>query len=181
MIRRYTKNPAKTDSVTCSGRSTSRNNARCRLRTKRDHKCWIHSQSEDGLRVKNSNIHNAGLGLFASRTFNRGDEVCRLEGKRRTRREVNKMSRLRNEYVTKIGRNRQTGVTWFLDSWKPTSCYGRFVNSYYHSGQRPNIVMVNARNSMQNYIRMVATKRVNPGSEFLTSYGGANGWYATNT
>jgi hypothetical protein len=162
------------------GRSVSRNNARCRSRTARDHKCWRHSQSEDGLRVTNSTIPHAGLGLFASRTFNKGEEVCRLEGKRRTRREVDKLSDYRNRFTTRIGRDGHTGITWYLDSYKPTSCYGRFINSYYHTHRGPNTYFVNARNSAQNHIRIVATKRVTPGTEFLTSYGGPGGWYSYN-
>ena len=167
----------KLPSVTCYGRSVSRNNNRCRLRTARDHKCWIHSVREDGLRVRQSTIPRAGLGLFAARTFNRGDEVCRLEGKRRTQREVDKLPDYRNRYTTRIGRDSHTGVTWYLDSFKPTSCYGRFINSPYRTRRKENTMFVNARRSTQDYLRVVATRKVTPGTELLASYGGPHGWY----
>ena len=38
---------------------------RCLKRTAHTSKCWIHLANEDNLRIKPSNIQNAGKGLFS--------------------------------------------------------------------------------------------------------------------
>ena len=47
----------------------------CRQRTAKGQFCWCHLQSERGLRIKNSTIPNAGLGLFAARNLPKGHTV----------------------------------------------------------------------------------------------------------
>lgn len=160
----------KLPSVTCYGRSVSRNNHRCRLRTARDHKCWIHSQREDGLRVMRS--HVAGLGLFAVRPFKKDEEICRYTGKIRNRAWVNARPDSKLQYIMSVSRDRH------IDATHPTSCYGRFINSVYRTGMRANTRFVNPRSANQDYIRVVAKQNIRPNTELLVNYGGAGGYYA---
>ena len=53
---------------TCSQcTATTAAGTRCRKRTCRGPVCWQHAQSQHGLRVKPSQIQNAGFGLFATK------------------------------------------------------------------------------------------------------------------
>jgi hypothetical protein len=195
MTKRRT-NRNKLPSQTCVGRCASRNNSRCRLRTARDHKCWIHSQSEDGLRVMRSRV--AGLGLYTARPFQKGEELCRYTGKlkylfyfilinlhlcvhtgkMRTKAWVDSKPARELQYIMRVGRDGRTGETWHIDATQPTSCYARFINSIYHTGRPENAHFVNAQRSTQNYIKVVAARKINPGTELLTNYGGPGGFFA---
>ena len=53
----------KLQSMRCT--SQTQNGKRCKNRTRKSHKCWIHLGKEDNLRIKPSTIPNAGLGLFS--------------------------------------------------------------------------------------------------------------------
>ena len=49
---------------------------RCRLRTARGRKCWQHALKQDNLRVKQSNVAAAGLGLFTgSKPMKKGASI----------------------------------------------------------------------------------------------------------
>ena len=51
------------DVVQCKSNTVKKK--RCRKKTAHTPKCWIHLANEDNLRIKPSNIQNAGKGLFS--------------------------------------------------------------------------------------------------------------------
>jgi hypothetical protein len=129
------------DSQQCQGKK--KDGLPCRNRTTADGLCWIHSQVEESVRVKNSKIRGAGKGLFASiwdytskgRTkpeykgavvFQEGDHICSYDG------EILSDDELEERYPRDtIGQYVYTtqdgGVN--IDAHATTSCFGRYANS----------------------------------------------------
>ena len=52
----------------------------CGSRTTKGQYCWNHLRSVDGLRIKASGINGAGLGLFTSRPFKKGEHITSYSG-----------------------------------------------------------------------------------------------------
>ena len=74
---------------TCSQcTATTAAGTRCRKRTCRGPVCWQHAQSQHGLRVKPSQIQNAGFGLFATKRMAKDARIAAYDGERRTRADV---------------------------------------------------------------------------------------------
>jgi hypothetical protein len=134
-------------------------------------KCWLHGISEDGLRIKDSDV--AGKGLFAAKDFKKDQFVCTMEGTPISIAAVNKMSDKEAEYITQITKTKA------IDSRKPTSCYGRFINSHYKTHRTPNVRFCNVPNSHQNHFSVRAIKNIKSGTELLAHYGGKGGYYKT--
>lgn len=63
----------------------------CKKRTAHTSKCWIHLAKEDNLRIKPSNIVNAGKGLFAyKKSFPAFKKLSKYTGRKLTEREINR-------------------------------------------------------------------------------------------
>ena len=60
----------------------------CRNRTRRGHYCWQHLRRDQQLRIKTSNIPNAGLGLFTTEDIKRNQRITEYLGEDLTRSEV---------------------------------------------------------------------------------------------
>ena len=74
---------------TCSQcTATTAAGTRCRKRTCRGPVCWQHAQSQHGLRVKPSQIQNAGFGLFATKRMAKDARIAAYDGEHRTRADV---------------------------------------------------------------------------------------------
>ena len=70
---------SQTQCVRC--RANKQNGDRCTRRTCKYSKyCYQHAKKLDGLRVTQSNIPNAGLGLFATKQFRKGQKVADYGG-----------------------------------------------------------------------------------------------------
>ena len=64
---------------TCSQcTATTAAGTRCRKRTCRGPVCWQHAQSQHGLRVKPSQVQNAGFGLFATKRMAKNARIALL-------------------------------------------------------------------------------------------------------
>jgi hypothetical protein len=62
-------------------RAYKKNQRRCsRITCKYADYCYQHTKKEKGLQVKNSNIPNAGLGLFATKRFKKGEKIADFGG-----------------------------------------------------------------------------------------------------
>lgn len=58
----------------------------CKKITRKSPKCWIHLAKEDNLCIKPSNIHNAGLGLFAyKKPIQQGKNIGKYTGRNTTK------------------------------------------------------------------------------------------------
>ena len=135
--------------------------ARCRLRTARGRKCWHHTKRDDNLRVKDSGIPGAGLGLFADREpIKRGARVTTYTGQDLTRAQVQRRYKgERGEYVLCRSKNS------CRDSRRTDEPgLGRWVNDARGTGKRPNARLTRA-------YTVKATKNIPPFSQILVSYG----------
>ena len=63
----------------------AKSGSRCRNRTCKGKKCWIHTKKEDGLRVKRSQIPNSGFGLYSTKRFGKGDKITNYTGEKLTK------------------------------------------------------------------------------------------------
>ena len=70
----------------CTGTTKARN--RCKNRTCHSGLCWQHLKKEQHLRIKPSQIPNAGLGLWTTKSFKAGDRVDVYKGEELTRQQV---------------------------------------------------------------------------------------------
>ena len=83
---------------TCSQcTATTSAGTRCRKRTCRGPVCWQHAQTQHGLRVKPSQIQNAGFGLYATKRLAKNARIAPYTGEQRTRDQITQ------EYGTDTG------------------------------------------------------------------------------
>ena len=74
---------------TCSQcTATTSAGTRCQKRTCRGPVCWQHAQKQHGLRVKPSQIQNAGFGLYATKHLAKNARVAPYTGEQRTRNQI---------------------------------------------------------------------------------------------
>ena len=74
---------------TCSQcTATTSAGTQCRKRTCRGPVCWQHAQQQHGLRVKPSQIQNAGFGLYATKRLAKNARVASYTGEHRTRNQI---------------------------------------------------------------------------------------------
>ena len=136
---------------------------RCRLRTCRGKKCWVHLKSQDNLRIRASTLPNAGLGLFAaSKVIPRQQNIAPYSGERLTREQVNsKYGDERAEYVF-CANSRHC-----IDGSKTNSSAARFAND--NRGQRSNSKFVYDNRNQRVNLR--STRQIPPGDEIFVHYG----------
>ena len=76
------------DVVQCKSNTVKKKDA---IRKQHIHKCWIHLANEDNLRIKPSNIQNAGKGLFSwKKTIKRKQHVAEYTGEKTTLKKLNR-------------------------------------------------------------------------------------------
>lgn len=63
----------------------TKSGAVCRNRTCRGAKCWIHTKTQEGLRIKPSQVANGGFGLHTTRRFPAGAKLADYAGEKLTR------------------------------------------------------------------------------------------------
>lgn len=149
-----------TPSQQCIANTKSGN--QCRRRTLKGAYCFMHMQALLGLRIKMSTIPNAGNGLFAARDFRAGEEVCKYTGDISHDPEVDHGG---SRYVTCVNPSCVTTI----DAARTNTHYGRFINAPRGTRRRTNCRWVN--NQAGQTVRIVTTKPVKKGDEFLIGYG----------
>lgn len=166
------KAPSKRDCVTC-GASTA-GGGTCRRRTcKYGPQCWQHTRKNFGVTVKRSTIRGAGLGLFAYKSFNAGDNIVRYTGKKKTR------ARLDEQYpgdtLAPYAVALSTDPAHVIDSRKTSSGVARYAND---AGYRPNSNRYHRNRNNAEFdenddgVIMIKAKRNIPrGSEIFVEYG----------
>ena len=76
------------DVVQCKSNTVKKK--RCRKKTAHTPKCWIHLANEDNLRIKPSNIQNAGKGLFScKKTIKSKQHVAEYTGEKTMLKKLN--------------------------------------------------------------------------------------------
>ena len=154
------------DSVkTCSQCiATAANGRRCKKRTCKSEKCWIHLKKEDGLRISSSTIPGVIEGLFAAKDFDRNEKIGNYKGMESTQ-------RIGGDYVLQVSRNK------FVDAKKTNSCAVRYANDCKPINRRSGDCAAN--NSILTVIPrtqipiLKANRPIEAGQEIFTSYGPA--------
>lgn len=149
---------------------------RCKRRTCLYYKyCFQHAQSILGLKIAKSSIPGAGKGLIATKTFRKGARIAEYGGDRLSPAEYNK-----TEGIFGLAVKKRNGVKEIIDAKSTQSGFGRWPNDCRAGDKRKK--KCNGNNAKLMYVPrsdrayVTASKRILPGSEVFTSYGGVPYW-----
>ncbi len=150
---------------TCSQcTATTAAGTRCRKRTCRGPVCWQHAQSQHGLRVKPSQVQNAGFGLFATKRMAKDARIAAYTGQRRTRAQVNeRYGGDTGQYVLCRSDNE------CFDASASNSSLARFANDARGSSFANNAWFT--RGATRGPPLLCATRAIPVGREVFVSYG----------
>jgi SET domain-containing protein len=141
--------------------------------------CWQHTKILRGVVVKKSTLKNAGLGLFALKSFRKGKKIIEYTGKLRRSADVERKwpGDTRAEYVEQID-----DTNYYIDASKTNSGVARYANDagyrgdrYRYRGERNNAHIVSYGPNQKGYQRhlwLVATRDIHPGDEIFLKYFG---------
>jgi hypothetical protein len=135
---------------------------RCRKRTAHTQKCWIHLAKQNNLRIKPSNIPNAGKGLFAwKKSIPRDTLISKYTGRKTNKKELDKKYGDRcADYAICNKRGR------CVDSTYTTDAAARFVND-----SKGTSFQNNSKIKGNQIFRLKATRTIPANNEIFTSYG----------
>ena len=135
---------------------------RCRKRTAHTQKCWIHLSRQDNLRIKPSNIPNAGKGLFAwKKPIPRDTLISKYTGRKLSKKELDqKYGKGRADYAICNRRGR------CVDSTYTTDAAARFVND-----SKGTSFGNNSKINGKQVFKLKATRTIPANNEIFTSYG----------
>lgn len=116
------------------------------------------------LEVKQSGLPNAGLGLFAKRTFRKGQRITEYKGVLKKWREVAHEDGI-NTYLMRVNR------FWAIDAKPAVQTFGRYANDAAgttgKSASHNNAIYV----TEGRRCFLEAAKDIQPGDEILVDYG----------
>ena len=133
-------------------------------------------KDSNNVKVKKSEINNAGFGLFAKTDFKKGDYVCMYSGLLVSNHVVKKMSEERGAYVMATDYEDNNGDVKHtnIDSYNPESCYGRYANDILDN-TRYNIEINSGVfieiDKRHGGLEITATKAIKKGAELYLKYG----------
>jgi hypothetical protein len=133
---------------------------RCRKRTAHTQKCWIHLAKQNNLRIKPSNIPNAGKGLFA---WKKSIPRARLFPSIRVE---NKQKRISSKIRRRTARAICNKRGRCVDSTYTTDAAARFVND-----SKGTSFQNNSKIKGNQIFRLKATRTIPANNEIFTSYG----------
>lgn len=132
--------------------------------------CFQHMKSIEGLEIKQSNIPNANLGLFATKEFPYNERnpptITKYSSK-----QIENQENPDSDYVLKVGKKR------YLDSKDKSNYAGRYINSYVNDpALRPANVRFTAGSRIypfnnRYYVPIKQIRQINKGEELLIDYG----------
>lgn len=168
-LRRRRREPIQ-DNIRLSQQCTSQTlqARRCRKRTAHTGECWIHLAKNKNLRIKPSNIPNAGKGLFTwKNAIPANRKIVDITGRRMSKRALDR------KYGDKLARyslcNGNTPDSRCVDANHTTDAAGRFANSKRGSRYRSN-----ARfkwNEPGNFFYLKSKRRIPANKEIFVNYG----------
>ncbi len=142
---------------------------RCKKKTLRGDKCWMHLQLIDNLRIKKSQLPNTGFGLYSGKSpIRKNSKVIEYTGNV-------SHHELSGPYVLEVSRNR------FIDAAN-TKHTGGFANSCRTKDKKAknckgnNCNFTYDRRNKKAYISSV--KNIKPNEELFASYG--NNYFKKN-
>ena len=132
---------------------------RCRLRSARGKKCWLHTRRDEGLRVKASGVTEAGLGLYTTRPLKKGasipytgEELTRAQVNHRYGNETAQYTLCRSKNHCRDARN------------SDTPGLARWINDSRGTSHRNNVKLTGAYTAK-------ATRNIAANAELFASYG----------
>lgn len=148
--------------------ATTKSGAPCGNRTCRGTKCWIHTKTQEGLRIRTSQVPNGGFGLYTTRRFPAGAKIADYTGEKMTRAQVGqKYGMRRGDYV--VCRNDRE----CFDGAQTNSSFARYAND-----ARGTPFVNNARFTAGRTVPILrATRAIPADREIFVSYRGSGGDY----
>ena len=149
----------------------AKSGSRCRNRTCKGRKCWIHTKRDEGLRIKPSQIPNSGSGLYATKRFAKGAKIADYTGEKLTRAQVGNRypGNVTAEYVL-CRSDREC-----FDGRMTNSSFARFSNDARGSTHYKNNAKFTPGAPNRQPI-MRAGRVITAGVEIFTNYGGGGYW-----
>jgi hypothetical protein len=139
-----------------------RNGQRCKHITLRGRLCWQHLKQKEQLRITNSTIPGANLGLFTTKPLVRGEDITRYTG----RVVVNADPNYGNAYALQIKKHPPT----FIDARRTNEPgLGRWANANLGRGRTNNAQLV--YNTRKREANVRATKAIPAKAEITVPYG----------
>jgi len=147
------------ESMQCEGRIRKGLDRRCKARTRRSKFCQAHLNVYQNLRITNSKLPDAGLGLFnGDRKINKSQPIVEYTGTLFN-------EPVRGKYVLEVNKRK------FINANHSTDVAG-FSNDCRPADKRAGLCQVNSKIAMSKGIpSLVTTKIINPRSEIYTNYG----------
>jgi hypothetical protein len=147
------------ESRQCEGRIRKGLGRRCKARTRRSKFCQAHLNIYQNLRITNSKLPNAGLGLFSGdRKINKSQPIVEYTGT-----VFNKP--VRGKYVLEVNKKK------FINANHSTDVAG-FSNDCRPIDKKSGLCKVNSKIIMRKgKPSLVSTKPINPRTEIYTDYG----------
>lgn len=139
----------------------ARNGNRCKHKTLRGVYCHQHLDQLEHLRVKNSSLPGAKLGLFPTKQFNRGENITPYTGDI----VINADPDFGDDYALQIKKQPPT----FISARRTNTAVGRFANARKAGQGRNNAQLVYNSHTRQANVR--ATKKIDAGTEITVAYG----------
>jgi hypothetical protein len=140
----------------------SKDGTQCRGRTKRGQFCFSHRKQKHGTRVAKAQVRGAGMGLHATRDFERNEIIADYTGEL-----------IHDDNDDGVGGPYFLGLTrrdhGCIDAARTNSGDGRWINDPRGTGRRPNCKFASVPGTTE--VRVRTLRRVKKGEEFLLSYG----------
>lgn len=147
------------ESMQCEGRIRKGLGRRCKARTRRSKFCQAHLNIYQNLRITNSKLPNAGLGLFCGdRKISKSQPIIEYTG-------TVFNEPVRGNYVLEVNKNK------FINANHSTDVAG-FSNDCCLADRRSGLCQINSKIAMRKgKPTLITTRRINPESEIYTNYG----------
>jgi transposase InsO family protein len=144
--------------------ANTRSGEQCKRRTTTGAHCFTHSQKDLGLRVKKSEVPNAGRGLYAAKEFRPGDFVSFYTGRLTTPADGDFFETLDGSLYGYLINN-----SLIVDAAESDRAVARFINDPRGTQKRPNVKF--ATDQRTKTVRIRATRLIKKGDELLLKYG----------
>ena len=152
-------------------KSIKKKGGRCKNRTKRTRKCWVHLQQKNNLHVKKSNIPNAGFGLFARRkAIKRGERIGKYNSGRIRSHKLDRYYGVGNVAPYAYCDSDERKARCINANFSAGSAL-RYANDARRSNKN-NMIMKNIPSRRYKFSAVgFALKKINPGKEIYWNYG----------
>ena len=135
-------------------------NRQCKHTTSKGTLCWQHLKAQKGLRIKESKIPSAGLGLFTTKFIPVGAIICKYTGDLVIEQDPD----YGNPYALQVKKRPPT----YIDASRSNTAEGRYANDG-KSVRKNNSYLLYNRKKQEGYLE--SARDIQPNEEILCSYG----------